>query len=573
MKLIRLFNIERRFESTDAVAEQHLLWTLLLRVILYTLLLGVSFFLQDDKFDVITIPPNLLVLFLLALYLITIGSAFLLLKRKRNHRIFGFIQCLLDAFFASILVYFSGGSHSIFTSIFFFPIISGGLLIQMKGGLVAASASSLLYGGILILEYLQFVPEYLTFYSFAGSQNLLIGVNHFAVKGLTFFLTAVISALFGKRLQTTSEALSSARIDFDRLSLLHKEIFDNIGTGIITVNGIGSITSVNNATCTITGIGADKLIGKQLSSFFPAINLSVQIPRNACDFERDNNHKIRLGYAHTSLKRPKRRKRDKGKKTFQEDDITIITLKDISEIERLENQMRQAEKLAAIGMMSASIAHDFRNPLTAISGSAQILAQEFSSDELVDQQNYELTKIILRESDRLIATVGDFLKFARPESLDREWFQLLPCVNDILQVCKANPKWPDTCEFIIDIEPKFRIWADEKQFFTIISHLVNNGMAFCPPGIEQLEIIASNRLGPNKIEMSCISVQDNGPGIPVHDRKQIFEPFFTTRTDGTGLGLAIVKQTVEAHNGYIVVGDSSSGGTSVSVFLPIAEDI
>ena len=242
-----------------------------------------------------------------------------------------------------------------------------------------------------------------------------------------------------------------------------------------------------------------------------------------------------------------------------------------SEIERLESQMRQAEKLAAIGMMSASIAHDFRNPLTAISGSAQILAQEFSTENPAHLQNYELTKIILRESDRLIDTIGDFLKFARPESLDREWFQLLPCVNDIMQVCRAAPKWPETCNLKIDIEPRFKVWADEKQFFTVISHLVHNAIMFCPPGREELQVIAQNRQGPDKREMSCITVNDNGPGISSESSKLIFEPFYTSRPDGTGLGLAIVKQTVEAHNGYIVVGRSESGGASFTIFLLMQE--
>ena len=572
MLFSRIFNIERRFESSDAMVQQQLLWTLLLRVILYTLLLGVNFFLQDEKFEVITIPPPILVLFLLSVYVITIGSSFLLLKIKYDFRRFGFIQCLIDTVFSSVLVYLSGASHSVFTSIYFFPIIAGGLLMPIKGGLISAAASTLSYGLVLVLEYNYFLPEHLVFYSFIGSQNILFSANHFAIKGLTFFLAAIISSLFGARLKLTTEALRSTRLDFDRLALLYKEIFDNIGTGIVTVNGDNTITSVNNATCQITGVSEAEMSGKNFSDFFPDINLSVQNPRNACDFERKDSQKIRLGYAHSSLNRPKRRKLDQDKDPSPNDQVSIITLKDISEIERLESQMRQAEKLAAIGMMSASIAHDFRNPLTAISGSAQILAQEFSAVAPKNNPNYELSKIILRESDRLIKTIGDFLKFARPESIDREWFYLLPCVNDILQVCKAAADWPPTCSFNIQIDPKFRVWADEKQFFTVISQLINNGISFCPKGSEQISIVADNRVGPNREEMHCITVSDNGPGVPVEEQRKIFEPFYTSRPDGTGLGLAIVRQTVEAHSGFIVVGSSESGGASFSVYLPIIGD-
>ena len=558
-----------RFGSSDSVLKQQLLWMMLLRVILYTFILGISLLLQDDKFEAITVPFNLLILFTLAVYLCTIGSAFYLIRVDTNVRRFGFLQSLFDTVFCSLLVYLSGGSQSIFTSIYFFPIISCGLLIPIKGGLIAAAASTLQYGVILALESTHYMPEYLSYFDSIGSQSLQANVHQFAIKGLTFFLAAVVSSLVGARLKTTAEALTSTKQDLDRLSQLYKEIFDNITTGIITVDGEGTITSANNATVSITGLSLSGMIGQKFFSLFPLIDLSNPSPRNACDFERSDKQKIRLGYAHASLKHPAH---SGHSVSTGYEDTTIITLKDISEIERLETQIRQAEKLAAIGMMSAGIAHDFRNPLTAISGSAQILAQEFSSGDSSQMQNYELTKIILRESDRLIKTIADFLKFARPDTIDREWFQLAPCVQEILEVCRADPKWPATCKVDINMNPRFSIWADEKQLFTVINHLIQNGVAFCKPGDEQLRITAENRFGPGNEEMSCITVSDNGPGLDNSQSKQIFEPFFTTRTDGTGLGLAIVKQIIDAHNGHIITGNKETGGALFCIYLPLPLD-
>ena len=106
-----------------------LLWMLLLRVILYTLLLGISFIFQGEQFDVIVLPSNLLVLLLFSIYLITIFFAFFLLIFLGDLRKFGFIQILLDTFFVTALVFFSGSSNSIFTSVYFFPIIAGGLIL------------------------------------------------------------------------------------------------------------------------------------------------------------------------------------------------------------------------------------------------------------------------------------------------------------------------------------------------------------------------------------------------------------------------------------------------------------
>ncbi len=558
-----------RSGSSDGVLKQQLLWMMLLRVVLYTLILGISLVLQDDKFEAITVPFNLLILLILGIYLCTIGSAIYLIQVDTVIRKFGFIQSLLDTVFCSLLVYLSGGSQSVFTSIYFFPIITYGLLIPIKGGLIAAAASTLLYGTILVFENSHYMPEYLLYFKSVGTQTVQASVNQFAIKGLTFFLAAVVSSLVGARLKTTAEALTSTKHDLDRLSQLYKEIFDNITTGIITVDDEGIITSANNATVSITGMSLAEVIGKKFFSLFPLIDLTNPSPRNACDFERSDNQKIRLGYAHTALKHPSNNG-DSISSGYE--DTTIITLKDISEIERLEAQIRQAEKLAAIGMMSAGIAHDFRNPLTAISGSAQILAGEYSSGDSSQLQNYELTKIILRESDRLIKTIADFLKFARPDMIDREWFQLAPCLQEILEVCKADPKWPPTCKVHIKMDPRFSIWADEQQLFTVINHLIQNGRAFCKPGNEQIRITAENRIGPGNVEMSYISVSDNGPGIDPAQSRQIFEPFFTTRTDGTGLGLAIVRQIVDSHNGQISADNEETGGARFCVYLPLPSE-
>lgn len=564
----KFFTIPRAESPTSLgnLMKQQLFWLLLLRIVLYTLIMVISLVLLDERFETIVMPPSLLVLFTLIVYLATIVSAFTLQQSDGDYRRFGFIQTLLDAVFASMLVYLTAGSHSIFSAVYFFPIISGGLLIPFKGGLIGAAASTCLYAVILALEFFAFLPDYILYQLSLQGQNLLNITNQFSTKGLSFFLAAFISAMFGSMLRSTTRELSSTRDDFDRLALLYKRIFDNINTGIITVDGSGSITSANNATTGITGYQPSRMIGRPLEEFFPEIDLHSLSVRNACDFIRDDQQKIRVGYAHTTLHHSSLDSTPGIRSP--EDDISIITLKDISEIERLEGQMRQAEKLAAIGMMSASIAHDFRNPLAAISGSAQVLAEEFSQKSSQDRVNYELTKIIVRESDRLAQTITNFLKFARPDNLDRSWFHLLPCLRDALQVCRADRRWPTSCSIELDVDPKLRIWGDEKQLFSVIGQLILNALPFCPKGREQLRISSIEVDWTDGQKINMISVCDNGSGIKSANLKKIFEPFFTTRPDGTGLGLAIVRQTIEAHNGSIVVESSETGGACFKMYLP-----
>ncbi len=551
--------------SINQILRNQLLWMMVLRIVLYTLLMFISYIFRGAELEVIILPSNLLILLLLLVFLTTIFSSLFLLIYEGNLRKFGFAQNLLDTCFVALLVFFSGSSQSIFTSVFFFPIVAGGLILPRKGGLVAAAAATLLYGAILVLEAYGLYPEYLRSYLWATEHNPMVIVNHFAVQGLTFFLAAILSALFGLRLMRTESALSDSIKSFDQLAILYKQIFDNISTGIITIDSNHLITSANNATEKITGLQPKNLLGQKLGTVFPSFDLSGDAHRATTDFFKEDGSKVRIGYSHINIDR------SDTDRLLQKPPHKIITLKDISEIEQLERQVRQTEKLAAIGMMSASIAHDFRNPLTAISGSAQVLANEFSSGSSENYSNFQLTTIILRESNRLIETIGDFLRFSRPEVANCSWFSLHGCIEEVLQVCKADPAWPVSAEILCDFSRTVDIWADEKEMFTVFTHLILNALAFCPPGKERISIEAREIKNGVRQEVIEISIHDNGPGVAENNRDLIFEPFFTTRTEGTGLGLAIVQQTITEHQGSINVSRGQNGGAVFTFTLPLPQ--
>ena len=551
--------------SADNILRTPLLWMLLLRVILYTMLLVLSYILQERQFDVIFLQSKVLGLHLLVVYLVTIFSAITLPAFSGNLREFAFFQHLLDTLFVSVLVFFSGSSNSIFMAVYFFPIISGGLILGKKGGLAVAAATVLQYGFLLILDVYGLQPAYILEYISLNPSSLQKILNHFAVQGITFFLAAMLSAIVGTRLKTTKEALSVSIKKFDQLATLYKQVFDNITTGILTVNEHHIITSANNAIETITGSPPATLIGKTITSIFSDFDLSEPDLRQTTDFTKDDGKNVRIGYTHIRIQ-PK-----EGTISPQDSPQKIVTLRDISDIEKLEKQVRQTEKLAAIGMMSAGIAHDFRNPLTAISGSAQVLADDFLSSGEDNHTSYELTNIIIRESNRLIDTIADFLKFSRPEHADKEWFSLRHCLGEVLQMCKADPTWPSTSQIRLTLGRTLDLWADEKQMFTVFNHLIQNALAFCPKGEELITITAHEIKTENSKDVMEITISDNGPGVPERDREQIFEPFFTSRTDGTGLGLAIIKQTIEVHQGTIQVEDAESGGALFTIVLPLPQ--
>jgi len=551
----------------ERILRHQLQWMLLLRIILYTLLLAVIFFLGSPEFKIIVLPRPLLILLFLAIYISTIASAFIQGYLSSSQlRKFAFIQNLLDTLFATILVYFTGASHSIFTTVYFFPIISGGLITPRKGGVIAAAAATLQYGFILGLEYNNIYPEYFNLYNFVPVHNLNFHLEHFAAEGLTFFLAALLSALFGIRQRRTEAALTQTIRSFDKLAILYKRIFDNINTGIITLTENDIITSANQAATQIIGYTSTFLVGKKIKDIFPNLQLKDEAHRLTADLKKSDGTSIRIGYSLSRLPISDQQ----APATNNDEDRKLITLRDIGEIEKLEHQLRQREKMAAIGMMSAGIAHDFRNPLTAISGSAQVLAADFSKDQSNGARtNYELASIIVRESNRLIDTIADFLKFARPERADRSWFSLYSCLSEVLQVCRADRSWPNTSKVSMKFNEKLDIWADERQFFTVLAHLLSNAILFCPPEREMIDIDASEQEQENGKGEVVIEIGDNGPGIPEHLYEKIFEPFFTQRVDGTGLGLAIVRQTIQEHQGTIEVGRSRLGGALFTIHLPL----
>jgi len=556
--------------SIDTLLSHQFLWMMMLRLVLYTSILGVSLFLKSDQYTLIVLPNKLSILFLLVIYLTTISSFYFLIAKQFNLRQFGFIQYLLDTVFASILVFYTGASQSIFSSVYFFPIITGGLLLPGKGGLSAASLATILYGLTLFLEYLGIYPSYLNQYNFIADQDFAAGLNRFSVMGLTFFLAALVSSLFAGRLKRTEKALSNTIRSYDELSSRYKHIFDHIATGIITINHENIITSANNATTTITGYPTDVLIDTNFSTFLPNFNLDATNTRLAANLIRKDGVKIRIGYSSTKLDYATDNPDEDNNQVLTKDDYKIITIQDIGEIERLEEQMRQSEKLAAIGRMSASIAHDFRNPLTAISGSAQLLAREFSQKNTANSNtDLELVNIISRESNRLNRTIDDFLRFSRPESVVHNWFSLKSCLDEVLQVCHMDPGWPPTCVINQTFDTTLYLWADQRQIFTLITQLIQNGLVMCPEGMEIINIEAEETIHGNNSAEVVLRISDNGLGIDEENRKKIFDPFYTTRPDGTGLGLAIVKQMIEEHKGKIEVKRSSMGGAMFVLHLPL----
>jgi two-component system sensor histidine kinase PilS (NtrC family) len=244
----------------------------------------------------------------------------------------------------------------------------------------------------------------------------------------------------------------------------------------------------------------------------------------------------------------------------------VVTFQDVTEVKKLDRQARIQQRLAAVGEMAAGIAHEIRNPLAAMSGSIQILRQ----DLLLNAEQEQLMDIVLRESERLNATIGSFLAYARPQKFAIATFDVGRALNDTALLLRNSAAVHQGHSIVVDI-PAAELWfeADEGQIKQIVWNLATNGVRAMSGGGE-LRLTA--RIIPEDGAVEIL-VQDEGIGIPPEEIDGLFQPFHGSFEKGSGLGLAIVHRIVSDYHGEIQVSSKTGVGTTVAVRLPVRAEV
>ena len=549
-----LFSFCKTESSTlaDVHLKRQLGWILFLRVVVLTILIGLTTLLETQEHQIILPPLQHVLYFIVAIYFFTILSA-LILNRITCFRTFAYLQIIADVFLASCLIVYTHGSQSVFLMIYFFPIISGAILLFRSGSLLTAALSSLCYAAIISSEYLGYLERLIpSFHS--NIPTLQVGMQLFYIPSLTFFLVAILASFLTERLYQAESELSQASQNLDRLALLHKQIFDDINTGIITVASDGSITSFNKAAGLITGYDAVEVLSRNIETQFPEfIEKKLEDGRPIASFTRKDGEHIPVGYSWTRLNMP-----------GDSANSRVYTMQDLSKIKAMEEKIRQAEKMAAIGEMAAGVAHEFRNPLAAISGAAQVLQGDLEKDP----DSSGLINIIVRECDRLDGTIRDFLQFSKPAAPEKNWFSLKGLVEEACELLTQSAKWNSNISIIYEIPDNLDCWGDSGQIKQVVINLISNARNAIKDNDGEIKIVATEETIAEK-ENTVIHVIDSGPGIDDKIISSIFEPFFTTRENGTGLGLAIVKQLIDSHEGSARAKNNSNHGATFTITLPL----
>ena len=378
---------------------------------------------------------------------------------------------------------------------------------------------------------------------------------------VAFLVVGLLSARLAERQSRSDVRLLAATQSLANLRALHERIVASIRSGLVTTDLEGRIFTFNTAAEEITGYQEHTIRGQDASIIFGdmkdhitetlhALQSGERSPRFETNCLTSEGMRLRLGYSLSPL-------------VAEAGEITgiVITFQDLTHVRSLEETSRRQDRLAAIGRMAASIAHEIRNPLAAMRGSIQMLRSELDSDS----SQAELMEIILRESDRLNRIITDFLNYARPRSLTQARVDVGDLLHQTFALMRHSPEIGPNQNIVEELpnEPLFAE-ADEGQLKQVFWNLARNALQAMPNGgtlRTTLDKNSGNRLR--------IAFADTGRGMSPEQVEHLFEPFSST-TGGTGLGLSIVYQIIRDHGGTINVRSLVGQGTTITVELPVA---
>ncbi len=513
-------------------------------------------------------------------FVATIGYG-LALRRVKRFKRFAVLNIATDIAIVSALVHLSGGSGSPFSFLYVLVGVYGAILLERKGALSCAVAGALAYGVVILAEQRGWAPQ--SIIGLPDPAPVLLSL--WLINAIGVVLVAWLASLLSAELRRTGEVLEQRTSDLSRLQTLHERTVESLKSGLLTTNLKGMITSMNSEAERITSQGRADVLGMDVELVLPGIreHLVVDSEGSATD---SSNHRTRMVYrAQGQARDQEPRHLGIGTYVLRDGEAGaegyVVIFQDVTDVVKMEANLRQSERLAAIGELSASIAHEIRNPLAAISGSIQMLQKE-RLEQKESGDSAHLMSIVLREVDRLNHLISDFLRYARPAPLQLETVQLPEVITDVLEIfCAARS---DGIEVDSTVEEDLTLFADPGQIRQVLWNLILNAAEAMPDGgrvrvgaktlveRDSQEGSPESRRGQEDGEKKSrwleIAIADDGSGIAQDKMGRIFDPFFTTKQNGSGLGLATVHRIVENHGGIVRLESELGVGTTVRIRLP-----
>lgn len=539
-------------------------WVWLGRVVLACAILVAAVFVWNEAEPIDTLIATLAFAFAM---LATVVSAILgdIDRRTPGLAFFGW-QCVIDLLLITAVVHLTGGWSSQFAALYILVIASAALLLPWRGGIAVAVGACVLYA--IDALWLR-----------AGTSY--VGTT---VQIVVFAIVSGGSGYVSSRLRQAGVGREALAAQLVNMQLEAADILQTIRAGIITIDKAGSLLYANPSASDLLGLDLRAFVGRpvldtlfglssQLSTLLEqSVRNGVRTTRAEGMIQR-GAEKVEIGVTTTvaSGSRP--------------DGLVTATaiFQDISDSKRIHSLNVRAERLQAVAELSASLAHEIRNPLASIRSATEQLARRRAKvmaampSTPADDDERILHELVVREADRLSRLLADFLDFARARVTRVAPVDLGGVVREAVAIAASHP---DRCEAVqvqVSVAPDLPLVdGDEDLLHRAVFNLVLNAVQavgesghvvvevdrYVPGGAHQASL--SQLTG----ELLQISVTDDGPGVPAELANRLFEPFVTGKVGGTGLGLPTVHRAAEAHRGMMLV-DNLARGTRFTMLLPL----
>jgi two-component system sensor histidine kinase PilS (NtrC family) len=468
---------------------------------------------------------------------------------------FSYLQTAYDLALVTAIVHATGGTTSPFAALYILVIASASLLLPAGGGLLMAALGNVLYFADAVWG-----PN--------APPTVAVWLQ------LTIFaVVALGSAYLGAKLQEAGAGKEELAAELTNVRLQASDILFNIRSGVVTIDQGGHLLYANPMASHLLQVDFDQYRGRAVLTA-----IAGTAPELAHALELTVVERTRTTRGEGVVSTPNRRFHIGVTTTYMEGQgrtgyrTATAIFQDISDQKRIEVLRLRAERLEGVAELSASLAHEIKNPLASIRSAVEQLSRLPKATE--DEQT--LSALVMRETDRLSRLLSEFLDFARVRVARTEAVDIGKVARNAANLANAHPDRKDGVSVSVTVAEGIDVIVDgdEDLLHRAVFNLVLNAVQASPPGGEvRVEATPATSehvpvgMGYESGAAVAIRVSDDGAGIPNEIRDRLFDPFFTTKPGGTGLGLAVVHRAIEAHRGYVLL-DNNSRGTRFTIVLP-----